>query len=221
MTDNRIKSLENEILRLLLKAPKGKRGARGNLVHLQDPDFTTDDAQLLMTRPTMGMTQLIEKVLRKHEGSRKNVTNSINYLVDKHIVCVSKSRKFQDVPTLIPIKYEKDYRTQKIGTYKDGQYAGFDFWIGRNMSVLHLFDKFGFHVNSQAWDSETGCDPVLELDNAIQALFRPYPGDISVQLFSLQLLGIEFGLLKTRKDHVEYVPLMLGFNSPWNGCYDT
>ena len=89
------------------------------------------------------------------------------------------------------------------------------------MSVLHLFDKFGFHVNSQAWDSETGCDPSLELDNAIQALFRPYPGDISVQLFSIQLLGMEFGLLKTSKNHVEYVPLMLGFNRPWNGCYDT
>jgi len=169
------KQLNGENLRLLNKAPRGKRGARGHLVHLQDPDFITDDAELLMMRPTIGMKQLVEKVSSKFQTSTKQVKNSIEKLADEKIIGVSKSRKFQGIPKLIPIKYEKDYRTTKIGTYRDGQYAGFDFfWHGRNMSVLHVFDKFGFHVRSQAWDTNAECDPASELDNAIRELWRHF-----------------------------------------------
>ena len=47
------------------------------------------------------------------------------------------------------------------------------------------------------------------------------PGDVAVQLFSVELLGIEFGLKKTGDEHVEYIPLLLGFDPPWNGFYNT
>jgi len=213
--------LNEEIQKALRKAPRGKRGARGNLIHLQDPEFITDDAQLLMTRPTLGMTQLVEDLARKHGAAKTLVKSKIDQLVEKRIVFVSKTRKFEGIPKLIPIKYRKDYLTGNIGTYRNGQFAGFELWHEREISVLHLFDKFGFHVSSHAWDSKTGCDPSLELNNAIQGLFRPYPGDIAVQLFSTELLGMKFGLIKTSFDHVEYVPLLLGFDAPWNGDYDT
>ena len=213
--------IATEIVRMLSKAPRGKRGARGSLIHLQDPEFVTDDPHLLMTRPTRPLTRFVETVADRVGVSRPLVKTVIDEMQDSGTVMVSKSRKINGIPTLIPIKFEKEHRTGNIGTFRDGQFVGFSFSLGRDISVLHIFDKFGFHVESFAWNSETGCDAEEELDKAIGSLFRPYPGDIQIQLFETELLGQTFGLVKSDKEHVEYIPLGFGFDPPWNGCYNT
>ena len=212
--------IRNAILRCLNTAPKGKRGARGKLVHLQDSSFFTEDAELLMVCPTIGLSILAAQVSKRSQASQRDVKIVVDEMVERKIIAVSSSRRFQGVPKLIPIVHEKGFHTDKIGTFSNGQYAGFVFGAPV-ASVLHTFDKFGFHVESFAWNSETGCDAEEELDKAIGSLFRPYPGDIQIQLFETELLGQTFGLVKSDKEHVEYIPLGFGFDPPWNGCYNT
>ena len=153
------------------------------------------------------------------------VKTVIEELEAASILAVTTERKAQGIPRLIPITREKEGHTEQIGTFAHGQYAGFVFYLEpmqkRLVSVLHVFDKFGIHQRSNAWDSLTGCDPQVELKNAIGGLVHAIPSDIQIQLFSVEFFGVTFGLIQSGSSHVEYVPCGLGFNSPWNGLYNT
>ena len=207
------------------KAPRGVRGTRGKLVHLQDPQFVTNDAELLMMRPTRKLTPLINSIADRNSASRPLVKKVVDGLEAKSTLALTSERKSQGIPKLIPIAREKEYRTGKIGAFARGQFAGFEIYLEpsqqRPVSVLHVFDKYGFHKHSNAWDNRTGCDPEIELKNAIGNLVESHPTDIQIQLFTVELLGTTFGLVHTHADHVEFVPYGLGFDPPWDGSYDT
>lgn len=217
--------LRTSILAAMKKAPRGVRGTRGKLVHLQDPAFITTDAELLMTRPTMKLTPLVKAIADRIGVNRPLVQKVIAELESKNTLAITSERNSQGIPKLIPITRNKGYHTDKIGSFAHGQFAGFVFFLEpeqqRLVSVLHVFDKFGFHQQSSAWDCLAGCDPKKELDNAIDKLIQAHPADIQVQLFTVDFFETTFGLIASDDDHVEYVPYGLGFNPPWSGLYDT
>ena len=130
------------------------------------------------------------------------------------------------IPKLIPIAREAGYHTDQIGSYADGQYVGFAFFLEpgqqRLVSVLHLFDVAGVHVSSQAWDSGSGVDPQTELNRAIAALPKAKPGNVLVVPFSVEFFGTTFGLIPDEdEERVDYEPYGLAFFPPWDGLYDT
>ena len=129
------------------------------------------------------------------------------------------------IPKLIPIAREDGYHTDQIGHYADGQYVGFVFFLEphqqRLISVLHLFDKSGEHVSSNAWDSSDGVDPEAELANAISELPNPEPGNVKVAPFAVEFFDTTFGIIAVDDNRVDYQPYGLAFFPPWNGLYDT
>ena len=129
------------------------------------------------------------------------------------------------LPKVIPIAREEGYHTDQIGTYADGQYVGFAFFLEygqqRLVSVLHLFDEQGQHISSKAWDSAAGADPEAELGAAIAALPEATPGNVKVAPFSVEFFGTNFGMVPKAEDRVDYVPYGLAFFPPWDGLYDT
>lgn len=129
------------------------------------------------------------------------------------------------IPKLIPIAREAGYHTDQIGSYADGQYVGFVFFLEtgqqRLVSVLHLFDATGVHVSSSAWDSAAGADPQSELNNAIAALPNAKPCNVKVAPFSVEFFGTTFGMIPIDNDRVDYQPYGLAFFPPWDGLYDT
>lgn len=232
MRDSEFRALrENPRTTTLLSLKKAPRGyssfsrSRGKLLHLQDPAFITDNPELLMTRPTRQLTHLIKSIADRHGASRPLVKSIVEELEAAEVVGVTTHRRPQGIPKLIPIVRERGYHTDQIGTFRDRQYAGFVFYLEpaqkRLVSVLHVFDKFGFHQHSDGWDGAKGCDPKLEPGNAIKALVQSIAGDIRVQLFSVELFGTTFGMIQTHENHVEYLSCGLGFNPPWDGLYDT
>lgn len=151
------------------------------------------------------------------------------------------------LPELIPISYEPDYRTRSIGTFADGQFFGSvtatleagsaagDDWYRykRWYAVLHTFGADGSHVESQIWFAGTSEDESGSIDRAearldewLGALAGRVFCDIAIKLFHVEMDGHVFGLIDESKeydgqDHAEFVPDDLGFDPPWDGCYDT
>lgn len=127
------------------------------------------------------------------------------------------------IPTTIPIQRQAGYHTDTIGRCGDGsQFVGFCFFLDpgqrRLVSVLHLFDANGTHIESQAWES----DAEQALDRAIADLCDPQAGDVAIQPFSVELLGTQLGLIPRDDGRcVEYLPYGLAFFPPWDGTYDT
>lgn len=151
------------------------------------------------------------------------------------------------IPERVPIAYEPDYRTSSIGTYEDGQFfgsvtatlddgtGGMDDWYRykRWYAVLHRFGADGAHTGSQIWCGGTSEDEKGSIDRAQARLtdwLETLPGrvldDIAIKLFHVEFEGHTFGLVDWSEeydgqDHAEFVPDDLGFDPPWDGCYDT
>ncbi|MEU4559381.1 hypothetical protein AB0F72_13420 [Actinoplanes sp. NPDC023936] len=151
------------------------------------------------------------------------------------------------IPEHVPIAYEPDYRTSSIGTYEGGQFFGSvtatledgtgatDSWprYKRWYAVLHRFDRDGAHTGSQIWCADTSEDEGASIGRARARLadwLDALPGrvfsDIAIRLFHVEFDGHTFGLVDQSEDydgqdHAEFVPDDLGFDPPWDGCYDT
>ncbi|WP_328417362.1 hypothetical protein OG470_29075 [Micromonospora sp. NBC_00389] len=151
------------------------------------------------------------------------------------------------IPDRVPIAYEPDYRTRFIGRYDKGQFFGSvtatledgsgaeDDWYRhkRWYAVLHRFDPDGAHTDSDIWFAGTSEDEQASVDRAEARLVEwldALPGrvfdDIAIKLFQVEVDGHVFGLVDGTadydgKDHAEFVPDDLGFDPPWDGCYDT
>jgi hypothetical protein len=151
------------------------------------------------------------------------------------------------IPERVPITHEPDYRTSTIGTYEDGQFFGSvtatleagagasDSWHRhkRWYAVLHRFGADGAHTGSQIWCAGTSEDEDASIDRAearlaewLDTLPGRVFGDIAIKLFHVEFEGHTFGLVDRSEDydgddHAEFVPDDLGFDPPWDGCYDT
>ncbi len=125
----------------------------------------------------------------------------------------------------IPITREEGYHTNVLGTYTDGQYMGFAFFLEpyqkHLISALHLFDSAGNHLESKFWDSDDGSEVEVELEKAVAALPQNRPGNIAVLTFSVEWNQTVFGLISQSDDRIDYVPYGLAFFSPWDGTYET
>lgn len=131
------------------------------------------------------------------------------------------------LPKSIPIKRKEDYHTDCLGTYDTNmQYMGFAFFVNtgqkRPISVLHILDKSGNHIESSIWETEKMYEAEKNLKDAINKLSNSKPGNIKVKPFSVKLNGINIGLI-AREDGAcyNYMPYDLAFFPPWNGQYDT
>ncbi|BEL04846.1 hypothetical protein Q0Z83_030370 [Actinoplanes sichuanensis] len=151
------------------------------------------------------------------------------------------------IPELIPIAYEPGYRTDAIGTYEGGQFFGSvtatladgagatDDWVRhkRWYAVLHRFGSDGGHTGSQIWCAGTSEHEDASVERAEARLaewLTSLPGrvstDIAIKLFHVDFEGHTFGLVDRSEDydgedHAEFLPDELGFDPPWDGCYDT
>ncbi|WP_093618227.1 hypothetical protein [Actinoplanes philippinensis] len=151
------------------------------------------------------------------------------------------------IPLRVPIAYEPDHRTSSIGSYQGGQFFGSVtatledgagaaaswFRHKRWYAVLHRFDADGAHTGSQIWCAGTSEDEDASIDRAqaclgvwLDALPGRVFGDIAIKLFHVEFEGHTFGLIDRSEDydgedHAEFVPDDLGFDPPWDGCYDT
>ncbi|MET8086022.1 hypothetical protein [Micromonospora sp. NPDC005194] len=151
------------------------------------------------------------------------------------------------IPDLVPIAHEPDYRTSTIGRYDKGQFFGSvtatlddgggadDDWYRhkRWYAVLHRFDADGVHTDSDIWFAGTSETEDASVDRAEARLAEwldALPGrvfaDIAIGLFQVEVDGHVFGLVDWSEeydgaDHAEFVPDDLGFDPPWDGCYDT
>jgi hypothetical protein len=142
------------------------------------------------------------------------------------------------VPEVIHIARESRYRTETIGTYRDGQFYAAIHGAPRDEGVhwyvyLHLFDQAGHHQRSDVWLA--GIAPVLdgELRDRAHArlieLLRQLDGklyrDIHIRPFREQHDGVTFGLIDEsdpeRGSWAELYPDQLGFSEPWDGTYST
>lgn len=131
------------------------------------------------------------------------------------------------VPKLVPIAYEPDYRTDKIGRYEDGLFLG-SAWD--HHAYVHLFHHDGAYRHSMIRQVQSRD----LLDETLEALLADLPGkvygDIAVELFQTRQDGMVFGLIDVSGDRtedggtidwVELYPDRLGFHEPWDGLYDT
>ncbi|GAA3911785.1 hypothetical protein [Actinoplanes auranticolor] len=151
------------------------------------------------------------------------------------------------IPDRVPIAYEPDYRTSTIGRFDGGQFFGSvtatleagsgaepDWFRGKRWyAVLHRFDAAGGHTGSEIWFAGTSEEERASIDRAeahLTGLLDALPGraygDIAVKLFQVEADGHVFGLVDESEeydgeDHAEFLPDDLGFNPPWDGCYDT
>ncbi|MGC4879900.1 hypothetical protein ACLQ26_26975 [Micromonospora sp. DT43] len=151
------------------------------------------------------------------------------------------------IPDRVPIAYESDYRTRHIGRYDKGQFFGSvtatladgagaeDDWYRhkRWYAVLHRFDDDGVHTDSDIWFAGTSEDEEASITRAearlldwLDGLPGRVFGDIAIGLFQVEVDGHVFGLVDWSAeydgaDHAEFLPDDLGFDPPWDGCYDT
>ncbi|MFD7452045.1 hypothetical protein [Kitasatospora sp. NPDC059827] len=140
-----------------------------------------------------------------------------------------------NVPALIPIRHEPDWRTDAIGRCQDGQFFASAVWAdGRPYAVLHRFDPAGRHLESSIRAVGTAAEARRLLDEWLDALPERAYGDIAIAQFSVEVDGVLFGLLLDEEEAdeddeggedegpwVELRPDGLGFHAPWDGCYDT
>ncbi|MFJ2564471.1 MULTISPECIES: hypothetical protein [unclassified Streptomyces] len=106
-------------------------------------------------------------------------------------------------------------------------------------AVLHQFDETGRHLNSRIQFTGTTADGEEKAITAARRLLvewldarpeRQYQ-DIAIAPFSVQFEGALFGLVLEEDEEeegddadgvwAEFYPDGLGFNAPWDGCYDT
>jgi len=151
------------------------------------------------------------------------------------------------IPERVPIAHEPNYRTDTIGRFDHGQFFGSvtatlqdeaasaSDWsrYKRWYAVLHQFDADGGHTGSQIWFAGTSEDEETSISRATERLagwLEALPGhafgDIAIKLFQVTVDGHVFGLvdeseLYDGQDHAEFLPDDLGFDPPWDGCYDT
>ncbi|RIV40293.1 hypothetical protein [Micromonospora radicis] len=151
------------------------------------------------------------------------------------------------IPDRVPIVREPGYRTDTIGSYDGGQFFGsvtatledgtgnLPDWPRhkRWYAVLHRFDADGGHTGSQVWFAGTSEHEKMaiksaedRLSNWLAALPGRTFGDIAIKLFHTHVDGHVFGLVDLSerydgRDHAELLPDTLGFDPPWDGCYDT
>lgn len=131
------------------------------------------------------------------------------------------------LPESIPINRIEDYHTDSLGSYGNNQqYMGFAFFITegqkRPISVLHLLDKDGNHIESSIWETEKMNEAEQKLRDAISNLPQAKPGNIKVKPFSVELNGLNIGLIPREDGECYiYMPYDLAFFPPWNGQYDT
>lgn len=148
------------------------------------------------------------------------------------------------VPRHIKIAREEDYYTHHLGRCADGrQFMGFvTATIARPphahagqkrwYAVLHTFDRDGHHLDSAAWFAGTTAEGEEVAVERARAQLAQYigelgafaHGDISVDLFSVQIDGHTFGLVDashTGRDAIYLVPNDFAFSAPWDGAYET
>jgi hypothetical protein len=155
------------------------------------------------------------------------------------------------LPDVIPIKYEPDYRTGRIGRYTGGQFfaditgayqegvrPGHD-WRNqqRIYAVLHLFDGSGHHTGSNLRFTGVRGDSPAAVEAAEQVLSDWLASleavtncNIAIRPFRVDFDSVVFGLIDETTDDpdeghggpwAELYPQGLGFHEPWNGEYDT
>jgi hypothetical protein len=155
------------------------------------------------------------------------------------------------LPEVIPIKHEPDYRTDRIGRYASGQFfadvtgayqegviVGTD-WARqqRIYAVLHRFDDRGHHVRSDVWFAGVRSDGPAAVERAEEMLsgwlsdIEPVTFcNIAIRPFRVVFDQVVFGLIdETSEDALnthggpwaELYPERLGFHEPWDGEYDT
>ncbi|MGW6416731.1 hypothetical protein [Streptomyces sp. NPDC055055] len=107
-------------------------------------------------------------------------------------------------------------------------------------AVLHRFDEAGRHLDSRiqftgstAEGEQKAIDAArLLLAEWLDALPERQYQDITIAPFEVRFEGVLFGLVveedvdvedeeEDRGAWAEFYPDGLGFNAPWNGCYDT
>src|SRR5262245_57880087 len=147
------------------------------------------------------------------------------------------------VPQRIKITREEGYHTDQIGRCADGrQFMGFVTatlplplprdWQShkRWYAVMHTFDRSGRHLRTEAWFAGTTADGEKEAVSKAQAKLAEYVaalgkisfGDVSVELFSVEVDGQTFGLVDASEPDEEYesvhlLPNDLAFFAPWDG----
>ncbi|MFJ3219079.1 hypothetical protein ACIPLC_24520 [Kitasatospora sp. NPDC086801] len=141
-----------------------------------------------------------------------------------------------NVPELIPIRYEPDYRTRTIGRWRGGQFfASVTGAIGRPecFAVLHRFDAAGRHLDSRIRSTAAAEDARHLVAEWLDALPGRAYGDIAIAPFAVRVEGELFGLVREESEEddgeegeddgicFELYPDGLGFHAPWDGCYDT
>jgi len=155
------------------------------------------------------------------------------------------------LPEVIPIKYERDYRTNRIGRYEGGQFFAditgayqegvlrdTDWQRQQRMyAVLHRFDADGHHVGSDVWFAGVRPDGPAAIERAEQMLSKWLSDiapvtfcDIAIRPFRFKVDQVIFGLIDETSDDpdeghgtpwAELYPQRLGFHEPWDGEYDT
>jgi hypothetical protein len=92
----------------------------------------------------------------------------------------------------------------------------------RPISVLHLLDKDGSHIESSIWKTEKMNEAEAKLNEAISKLSNSAPGNIIVKPFIVELNGLNIGLVPREDGECySYMPYDLAFFPPWDGQYDT
>ncbi|MFG1881628.1 hypothetical protein [Micromonospora sp. NPDC049102] len=99
--------------------------------------------------------------------------------------------------------------------------------------MLHRFDADGAYTDSDIWFAGTSEHEDASIDRAEARLadwLDALPGrvfaDIAIRLFQVGVDGHVFALVDWSAeydgdDHAEFLPDDLGFDPPWDGCYDT
>src|SRR5690606_25313454 len=112
----------------------------------------------------------------------------------RHMSARVASLQRMAVPEIIPIVYEPDYHTGRIGHWEGGQFFGSA--ITAEERLKHWLDDL----------------PGLRF------------GDIAIRPFQHRFDGVLFGLvIETFEgvEHAEFYPNNIGFYEPWDGSYDT
>lgn len=151
------------------------------------------------------------------------------------------------VPQHVPIRREEGDETDRIGRYGDGgQFMAFVVaslplppprdWQAhkRWYAVLHTFDAEGRHRATRTWFAGTTADGeerVVSLartkrDELVPELGALTLGDISIDLFSVEVDGQTFGLVDASDpdedyERIDLLPNDLAFFEPWDGSYST
>lgn len=152
------------------------------------------------------------------------------------------------IPEILPISRMEDYYTHYLGIYSDGR----QFWGRESVTVLfstgsllpsgeiadkelrgefvilHFFDKYGTHLNTEHKYVGISEESDLEQMKATLESWIDEGGtwefaDISVKLFQIHIQGFVFGLqLNEQSESIDLLPdYSISFMEPWDGEYYT